>query len=163
MMEKRVDTLYTDGLPQSLQERGTVLPEREIRLLVVHCSATRPDADFGVDKLRATHLGRGFSDIGYHFYVTRDGRLHRCRPMGAVGAHARGYNLHSLGICYEGGLDSDGRPADTRTPAQRQRLRELIDHLRRLFPEARVVGHYQLGPDVHKACPCFDAEAEYSL
>ncbi|MDR0892185.1 MAG: N-acetylmuramoyl-L-alanine amidase [Mediterranea sp.] len=136
-------------------------PAREIKLLVVHCSATRPSQSFGVEQLRRCHLERGFSDIGYHFYITRDGTLHHCRPMVQVGAHARGFNLHSLGICYEGGLDEAGRPADTRTPAQRQRLAEVIGHLLRLFPQARVVGHYQLGPDVHKACPCFDAQAEY--
>ncbi|MEO5098122.1 N-acetylmuramoyl-L-alanine amidase, partial [Bacteroides thetaiotaomicron] len=88
---------------------------REIKLLVIHCSATRCNVSFPVERLRECHLQRGFRDIGYHFYITRDGVLHHCRPVSEIGAHARGFNRHSIGICYEGGLDENGRPADTRT------------------------------------------------
>lgn len=76
---------------------------REVRLLVIHCSATRYDRDFPVEALRASHKARGFADIGYHFYVTRDGEIHRCRPLNQIGAHAAGWNDQSVGICYEGG------------------------------------------------------------
>ena len=86
---------------------------REVRLLVIHCSATRYDRDFPVEALRSAHKDRGFADIGYHYYITRDGELHRCRPENQIGAHASGWNDHSLGICYEGGLDERGLPADT--------------------------------------------------
>ena len=134
---------------------------REVRLLVVHCSATRCDRSFGVSDLRRCHLGRGFADIGYHFYITRDGALHVCRPANRIGAHARGYNDHSLGICYEGGLDEKGRPADTRTYAQRCTLIDLLRRLRLDYPGARIVGHNQLH-GVRKACPCFDARREYA-
>ena len=92
---------------------------REIKLLVIHCSATRCNVSFPVERLRECHLQRGFRDIGYHFYITRDGVLHHCRPVSEIGAHVRGFNRHSIGICYEGGLDENGRPADTRTTAQR--------------------------------------------
>ena len=90
---------------------------REVRLLVIHCSATRYDRDFPVEALRGAHKDRGFADIGYHYYITRDGELHRCRPENQIGAHASGWNDHSLGICYEGGLDERGLPAYTRTAA----------------------------------------------
>ena len=116
---------------------------REVRLLVIHCSATRYDRDFPVEALRSAHKDRGFADIGYHYYITRDGELHRCRPENQIGAHASGWNDHSLGICYEGGLDERGLPADTRS--------------------ARILGHYQLSTNIRKACPCFDAEKEYQL
>ena len=74
---------------------------REVRLLIIHCSATRYDRDFPVEALRASHKARGFADIGYHFYITRDGYLHRCRPVNQIGAHAAGWNDRSIGICYE--------------------------------------------------------------
>ncbi len=134
---------------------------REVRLLVIHCSATRYDRDFPVEALRSSHKARGFADIGYHFYITRDGELHRCRPVNQIGAHAAGWNDHSVGICYEGGLDEQGRPADTRTYAQRCTLMDLLRQLRRDYPEARILGHYQLSPYILKACPGFDAGEEY--
>ena len=134
---------------------------REVRLLVIHCSATRYDRDFPVEALRSSHKARGFADIGYHFYITRDGKLHRCRPVNQIGAHAAGWNDKSIGICYEGGLDEQGRPADTRTYAQRCTLTDLLRQLRRDYPEARILGHYQLSPYIRKACPCFDAREEY--
>ena len=109
---------------------------REIRLLVIHCSATRCDRSFPVEALRRAHLHRGFASIGYHFYITRDGEVHPCRPVHQIGAHATGWNDKSIGICYEGGLDED-------------------------YPRARILGHYQLSHTVHKACPCFDAKKEY--
>ena len=87
---------------------------REVSLLVIHCSATRYDRDFPVEALRSSHKARGFADIGYHFYITRDGELHRCRPVNQIGAHAAGWNDKSIGICYEGGLDEQGRYPDLR-------------------------------------------------
>ena len=86
---------------------------REVTLLVVHCSATRCDRHFSVEALRRSHLARGFADIGYHFYITRDGEVHICRPVHQIGAHATGWNDKSIGICYEGGLNEEGSPADT--------------------------------------------------
>ena len=81
---------------------------REIKLLVIHCSATRCNVSFPVERLRECHLQRGFRDIGYHFYITRDGVLHHCRPVSEIGAHVRGFNRHSIGICYAGGYENYG-------------------------------------------------------
>lgn len=134
---------------------------REVRLLIVHCSATRYDRDFPVEALRAAHTARGFADIGYHFYITRDGEVHRCRPVNQIGAHAAGWNDQSVGICYEGGLDERGQPSDTRTYAQRCALLDLLRQLRQDYPGARILGHRQLSPYIRKACPCFDARREY--
>lgn len=83
------------------------------------------------------------------------------RPMSEIGAHALGFNLHSLSICYEGGLDELGKPTDTRTASQKETLRRVLGELKGLYPEAKIVGHYQLSANVHKACPCFDARKEY--
>lgn len=100
---------------------------RRIALIVVHCSATRADRSFPVEALRRCHVQeRGFADIGYHFYITRDGITHVCRPIDHIGAHARCFNDHSIGVCYEGGLDEQGQPADTRTMEQKIALIALL-------------------------------------
>mgnify|MGYP002689936874 CR=1 FL=1 len=135
---------------------------REVNLLVVHCTATRCNKDFPMSTLRASHKARGFADIGYHFYITRDGETHPCRPVHQIGAHATGWNDKSIGICYEGGLDENGRIADTRTYAQKCALLDLLRQLKTDYPEAAILGHYQLSENVRKACPCFDAATEYS-
>lgn len=141
-------------------ENEEYLP-REIKLIVIHCSATRCNVPFTPAQLEKAHRARGFSGIGYHFYVTRDGRVYHTRPLHRVGAHALGFNLHSIGVCYEGGLDEQGRPADTRTTFQQMALLDLLAILKKQFPDASIKGHYQLSADIHKACPCFDAEKEY--
>lgn len=134
---------------------------RRIDLIVVHCSATRCNRPFTLEAVIACHQARGFATIGYHYYVTRDGVVHTGRPLHQEGAHATGYNRRSIGVCYEGGLDAQGHPADTRTPAQKETLRKLLIRLKTDYPNARIVGHRDL-PNVAKECPCFDAEKEYA-
>ena len=92
---------------------------RKIDLIVVHCSATRCDRRFSVEDLIAWHDAR-FGFTGYHYYITRDGQMYQTRHEQLVGAHAVGYNQHSIGVCYEGGLTPEGRPAD---PARGNRRR----------------------------------------
>ena len=133
---------------------------RSIDLIVVHCSATRCNQRFPVTALIRCHADR-FGFTGYHYYITRDGTVTQTRHEQLIGAHARGYNSHSLGICYEGGLDKEGNPADTRTHRQKRALLQLLKTLKKEHPAARILGHRDL-PNVHKACPCFDAQTEYS-
>lgn len=130
---------------------------RKINLIVIHCSATRVNQDFTVEALDACHKARGFRCIGYHYYITKDGGICPTRPEEMVGAHALHHNAHSIGICYEGGLDASGNPADTRTEAQRRSLLELLRSLRADYPDAAVIGHRDL-PGVRKSCPCFDVK-----
>jgi N-acetyl-anhydromuramyl-L-alanine amidase AmpD len=101
-----------------------------------------------------------FGFTGYHYYITRNGTTYQTRHENLIGAHAKGYNQHSLGVCYEGGLDEHGIPTDTRTPMQKRALLKLLRRLKKEHPDARIIGHRDL-PNVHKACPCFDAIAEY--
>lgn len=144
-------------------ENGTMMNGADaVRFLVIHCSATRCNRDYTVEQQMRDHKARGFRTIGYHFYIRRDGTMTQHRKLLEVGAHARPYNRCSIGICYEGGLDEQGNPADTRTPMQRGRLLELLFTLHKLFPKARVVGHRDLPGTTPKACPCFDAFAEYN-
>lgn len=144
---------------------------RRIDYLVLHCSATREGDSLSPEALEEAHRLRGFRCTGYHFYIRRDGTTVGTRPLKLVGAHVQGYNKHSIGICYEGGLDAAGRAADTRTSAQRSALRLLVSRLLRRFPNARVCGHRDLSPDLNgngrvephewlKQCPCFDVATE---
>lgn len=114
---------------------------RIITLVIIHCSATPQGVRLSFDDCRREHIRRGFSDIGYHFYITRNGEIHRGRPLEKIGAHCQNHNRHSIGICYEGGLDIRSTPADTRTPAQRASLVALLRELKRIFPKILVVGH----------------------
>ncbi|GAD06571.1 N-acetylmuramoyl-L-alanine amidase [Porphyromonas crevioricanis] len=145
----------------------------EVEYIVIHCSATRENRSYSVEDLLRDHVGRGFVGIGYHYYVTRDGHIHLTRPLDKMGAHVLGYNHCSIGICYEGGLDEHGKPADTRTPEQRVSLLRLIRIVRQYCPLAIVLGHRDLTVDRNgdgrirpdewmKNCPCFDARQAYS-
>ena len=160
------------GVEETLNERrlltevesGLMMNGPEsVRFLVVHCSATRADRDYTVEQLLRDHKTRGFRTIGYHLYIRRNGEVTQHRRLLEVGAHVRGYNRCSIGICYEGGLSAtDGKPADTRTPEQKQALRELLGKLHTLFPKALILGHCDL-PGVKKACPCFQVMSEYTF
>ena len=145
----------------------------DIRYIVLHCSATRSTQDYSPEALEHDHRARGFRGIGYHYYVRRSGEVIPCRPLDQIGAHVRGYNHCSWGVCYEGGLDSTGRPADTRTPKQRASLLRLLRQLKDYAPQAHILGHRDLSPDRNgdgritpeewlKSCPCLEAEDEYA-
>ena len=119
---------------------------RQINLLVIHCSATKENQPFTIQALENSHHKRGFNGIGYHYYIRQFGEVINTRPLSRIGAHAKGYNRNSIGICYEGGLDKDGKPKDTRTPEQRVALRQLVDELRHVSPDAKSVGIVTLVP-----------------
>ena len=132
---------------------------RTITLIIIHCSATPQGSSLSFEECRRDHImHRHFRDIGYHYYITRDGVVHEGRPIEKVGAHCEGHNSHSIGVCYEGGLDANGKPADTRTDAQRKALKSLIEDLHQRFPKALIVGHHDLNPT--KACPCFEVKGK---
>ncbi len=142
---------------------------RTINLIVIHCSATRADRDFTEDDLEVCHRRRGFNGTGYHFYIRKNGDIKTTREIERIGAHAKGHNQNSIGICYEGGLDCHGHPADTRTEWQIHSMRVLILALLRDYPGCRVCGHRDLSPDLNgngeiepeewiKACPCFEVK-----
>lgn len=132
---------------------------RRIDEIIVHCTATPQGMAVSVDDIDRWHRQRGFASIGYHFVVYLDGTVHTGRPIDQIGAHCKGHNAYSIGICYVGGLDAYGHPKDTRTPAQKKALLLLVVALKTQYPNAKVYGHRQFA---NKACPCFDAEKEYS-
>ena len=133
---------------------------RVITLLVIHCSAVGPDQTSSAAQIDTWHRQQGWKfGIGYHYVIRRDGTIEPGRPEWMVGAHCLNHNAHSIGICYEGGLDIRGKEADTRTPAQKIAMRQLLEELRQRYPRALIVGHHDLDP--RKPCPCFDV-AEYA-
>lgn len=127
---------------------------------------------YGVQQLEADHRARGFRGAGYHFYIHQSGQVVPLRPLDQTGAHAWGFNRCSIGVCYEGGLSPSGEPADTRTLEQKKSLLGLVRNLKKIYPQATVLGHRDLSPDRDgngrvephewlKVCPAFDAMAEY--
>lgn len=132
---------------------------RRISLIIIHCSGVRPRQQSSAKQIDRWHRQLGWNGIGYHYVIRRNGMVERGRPETVVGAHCRGHNLHSIGVCYEGGLDAGGKPCDTRTEAQKQSLLQLLKELRGRYPQAIILGHKQLCRI--KECPCFDAAREY--
>ena len=137
--------------------KNQIMSEDEVKYLILHCSATRCDRDYTEEMLLRDHLARHFRGIGYHFYIRKDGRKSQHRMLLEVGAHCIPYNRCSIGICYEGGLDKDGNPANTMTPQQKERITDLLINLHQVFPKARIVGHRDLPGTIPKECPCCNA------
>lgn len=147
-----------------------------VRFIAVHCSATPPDLDIGVDKIREWHKANGWADVGYHYVVRRDGVIEHGRALEYQGAHAQGHNHESIGVCLIGGVrrdpDADGKddadgprwdlnPDANFTAAQYASLETLLNLLLPRYPGAVVRGHRDF-PGVTKACPSFDVQAWWS-
>ena len=134
---------------------------RAITLIVIHCSAVKPDQLSSAAQIDSWHRQRGYHlGIGYHYVIRRNGDIEPGRPEWMVGAHCLNHNKYSIGVCYEGGLDARGQPADTRTAEQKSAMRNLLEDLHKRHPRAVIVGHRDLSHD--RDCPCFDAVSEYA-
>lgn len=132
---------------------------RIINKIIVHCTATPEGKNYTVDTIRKWHIAKGWSDIGYHYIIYLDGSVHKGRDEKIVGAHCLGQNANSIGVCYVGGVATDGKtPKDTRTEAQKQSLIDLLKKLKAKYPKASIFGHRDFAA---KACPSFDAKTEY--
>ena len=133
--------------------------DRTITEIIVHCTATPEGKDFTVDDIRRWHKEHGWSDIGYHYVIYRDGSIHEGRDVRYSGAHCTGHNANSIGVVYIGGVSKDGKTAkDTRTKAQKRALLQVMRTLRAAYPSARIFGHRDFAK---KDCPSFDAREEY--
>lgn len=131
---------------------------RTINKIIIHCSATPEGKNFTVEDIRRWHRERGFNDIGYHYVIYLDGSIHKGRDESLVGAHCVGQNQTSIGICYIGGVATDGKTAkDTRTEAQKQAIRKLVKELQAKYPNVTVHGHNEFAS---KACPSFNVKTE---
>lgn len=130
---------------------------RNLSSIIVHCSATPGKSDVGVKEIRSWHLDRGFADIGYHYVIRRDGTVESGRPIERVGAHCKGHNAHSIGICLVGGVEEAGGnliPVANFTESQWAALETLVLHLLEDYPTITSIhGHNEFS---NKDCPCFD-------
>lgn len=146
---------------------------RHINLIVIHCSATKKSMNIGASEIDQWHKDRGWSGIGYHYVIKKDGTIESGRAEEKIGAHAYGYNKHSIGICLIGGLDDGGITLEgfdnAFTHEQKISLYNLVVNLRQKYPGVDVQGHRDLSPDIDgdgiiekwewtKNCPCFNVE-----
>lgn len=132
---------------------------RTTDFIAVHCSATKPLQDIGASEIRKWHVeDNGWSDIGYHSVIRRSGAIELGRPLHVSGAHVKGFNSRSVGICMVGGIDDNGNPEDNFTPEQWESLEVTLDYYHLIYPGAEILGHRDF-PGVSKACPSFDVAA----
>jgi N-acetylmuramoyl-L-alanine amidase len=144
---------------------------REIKLIVIHCTATNPKA-----KTQAILDGwrkLGWKSNGYHKLINFYGLSSRLMDDELIGNGVRGHNSNAIHISYIGGIDEKGKPKDTRSEEQKEMLVFEIQKYLKKYPNAKVVGHRDLSPDLNKdgiiepkewikVCPCFDATKEYA-
>lgn len=129
---------------------------RRIDYVVIHCADTFADQDIGVEDIRHWHVaGNGWSDVGYHFVCRRDGTVEEGRDIKTIGAHVKGFNNHSIGLCWVGGRGENGSPENNMTKDQEVSLRGVVDRMLSAFPDAVLMGHNDF-PGVSKSCPVFD-------
>lgn len=131
---------------------------RPIKRIIIHCSATREGVDFDIKDIDHWHKERGWNGCGYHYVIKLDGTIQKGRDIEKIGAHCVRHNKDSIGICYIGGLDEDGRPKDTRTNHQKAGMYLLIDRLKKRFPDVSINGHNEFA---NKDCPCFSVKDEF--
>jgi hypothetical protein len=119
--------------------------------------------DIGANEIREWHTNppRNWTDIGYHNVIRRNGALEHGRDLAIAGAHAKGFNRNSIGICLIGGVDVNNKPENNFTDAQMTTLRGYLDTMSEVFPESVIMGHRDLH-GVKKACPCFDVREWYN-
>jgi N-acetylmuramoyl-L-alanine amidase len=141
----------------------TYLPDSRVTTLAIHYSATPVESDFSSEDIDRMHRQRGFKEIGYHYYIRKNGDLETGRDLSEpgrfeVGAHSKGNNSSSIGICFEGGVRRSAPNVgfDSRTHAQKVTMEALILSLQERFPGAVVKGHRDM-PGAATQCPGFNA------
>ena len=132
---------------------------RTINKVIIHCAGTKTNQNFDVSNIDQWHRDRGWSEIGYHYYIKLDGTIQQGRDLKRVGAHCAGYNSSSVGVCLEGGKNPDGSKWDMCTRRQEYSVEKLLKKLGKQFPEITLHGHYEFSKT--KSCPNFDINKFY--
>lgn len=132
----------------------------KVDFIAIHSSATKASQNITIEDVRRWHTEppRNWDDVGYHIFIRRDGTIEFGRPFDVRGAHVKGSNSNSLGVCLAGGLGDDGEPENNFEPVQFSSLTQVLDALNILFPGAKVRGHKDF-PNTDTACPSFDVKA----
>ena len=143
----------------------TYRPDENVKWIVIHYSATPVERDVSAADIDAMHKKRGFKEIGYHKYIRKNGLVEKGRDLNQPGrfeqgAHSKGENSASIGVCFEGGVyaSDPNTGLDTRTPEQKEAMIRVIDDLLNRYPNAKIVGHRDM-PGAATQCPGFDATA----
>ena len=147
---------------------------QDIKYIVVHCSATLPRPDIDIKDIDRMHKERGWRSCGYHYVIPTDGRLQGGRSLNEIGAHTKGHNRVSWGVCLVGGINSSGKSENNFTHEQMSSLRSVLKTLKQNAPQAEILGHRDLSPDLDgdgvierhewiKDCPCFDVREWWSM
>lgn len=121
----------------------------KIKLLVVHCSDTDNNENLNATDIHKMHLNFGWDGIGYHKVILRSGIIENGRPEYWMGAHVKGKNKISLGVCLIG--------RDEFTSKQFISLQKILKLWKISYPQAKIVGHCDTG-NTHKTCPNFDVK-----
>lgn len=131
--------------------------KRDIRFIVVHCTATTTDAKVQ-DIQRYWKETLKWENPGYHYLIKRDGQIVQLQDEALIANGVKGNNHNSIHVSYIGGVDKDGKPKDNRTPQQLEAMFEKLVELSEKYPKAKIVGHRDF-PGVKKACPSFDVRS----
>lgn len=126
-----------------------MLVKKEIKLLVVHCSDTKNSSNLDATDIHKMHLNFGWDGIGYHKIITRSGKVENGRPEYWIGAHVKGKNKISLGVCLIG--------RDSFTKKQFISLERVLKKWKNIYPSAKIVGHKDTG-NTKKTCPNFNVQ-----
>lgn len=132
---------------------------RDIKYIVVHCTATPQTATVSSIQNYWKNTLK-WKMPGYHFMIKPDGEIVQLLEIEKISNGVKGFNSVSINISYIGGVDSENKPIDNRTPAQKRSLTDLLTKLKKEFPRAIIQGHRDF-PNVKKACPSFNAKEEY--
>ena len=128
---------------------------RNINKIIVHCADTKTNQSFDITDVDNWHKKRGFSMVGYHYYIKLDGTIQEGRNLEQVGAHCKGQNSDSIGICFEGGLNADGSKWDGPLSPQLDAWNSLYQYLCFMFGNLPIKAHYEYS---EKSCPNFDPD-----
>lgn len=144
---------------------------RNIKYIAVHCTASHQSMT--IEGLKQEFKRKGWVNPGYHYVVSPDGKITQLLDEDKVSNGVKGFNAVSINVAYIGGIDTNGKPIDNRTTAQKASLRSLLKMLHKKYPTAVIQGHRDFSPDLNKdgkitsnewmkACPCFNAKEEYA-
>lgn len=144
---------------------------RNIQYIAVHCTASHQSQT--IESLKQEFKRKGWINPGYHYVVSPDGKITQLLDEDKVSNGVKGFNSVSINVAYIGGIDTNGKPIDNRTDAQKASLRSLLKMLHKKYPTAVIQGHRDFSPDLNKdgkitsnewmkACPCFNAKEEYT-
>ena len=132
---------------------------RKIDKVIIHCADTKTNQNFDVSDIDRWHKNKGWTEIGYHYYIKLDGTIQTGRKLKRVGAHCAGHNSSSVGVCLEGGKNPDGTKWDMCTSKQEYAVEKLLLTLGKDYPNITLHGHYEFSKT--KSCPNFDINKFY--